>query len=84
MRPVESVVLICWVTETKHTPPAIEHVDHLGKIEQRPGEPVDLVHHDDIDFAGIDSRPLSPIFFRCLGVPDYLPDNRRISSIPHI
>jgi hypothetical protein len=45
------VVLNDWVTETKLVPACIEGFDQLGKVEQRAGQPVDLVDHDDIDPA---------------------------------
>ena len=32
----------------------VEHLDQLGKVEQRAGEPVDLVDHDHVDPAGLD------------------------------
>jgi hypothetical protein len=28
----------------------IEHLDDLGKVEQRAGKPIDFVHHDNIHF----------------------------------
>ena len=31
-RPIEVVVLICWVTALKLTSCAVEHVDHLGEV----------------------------------------------------
>ena len=51
-RPMEVVVLNCWVTETKDT--GVEELDQLGKIGQRAGQPVDLVDHDHVDLAGLD------------------------------
>ena len=33
---------------------ALEHLDQLGKVEHRAGEPVDLVDHDHVDLAGFD------------------------------
>ena len=50
-RPIEVVVLNCWVTETNDTPLGIENLDDLGEIGQRAGQPVDLVDHHDIDLA---------------------------------
>ena len=38
-----------WVTDTKVTPFAVEHLDQLGEVHQRAAEPVDLVDHHDID-----------------------------------
>ena len=32
----------------------VEQFDQLGKIGQRPGQPVDLVDDDDVDLAGLD------------------------------
>src|SRR6266850_3541976 len=53
-RPIELVVLNCWVTETNDTPLRIEDLDQPGKIGQRPGQPVDFVDHHDVDPAGPD------------------------------
>ena len=53
-RPIEVVVLNCWVTETNDTPFGIEDLDDLGEIGERAGQPVDLVDDDDIDLAGAD------------------------------
>jgi hypothetical protein len=46
---MEVVVLNCWVTETKDTPPGIKHLDHLGEVGEGSRQPVDLVDDDDID-----------------------------------
>ena len=43
------MVLNDWVTETKVTAGAVEDLDQLGEVHQRPGQPVDLVDHDDVD-----------------------------------
>jgi hypothetical protein len=32
----------------------IEQLDQLGKIGQRPRQPIDLIDNDDINFAGFD------------------------------
>ena len=32
----------------------IEDVDDLGEIGKRPGQPVDLVDNDDLNFPGLD------------------------------
>ena len=48
-RPIEVVVLNDWVTETKVTPGAVEHLDELREVHQRARQPVDLVDHDDVD-----------------------------------
>ncbi len=32
----------------------VEQLDQLGEVGQRPGQPVDLVDHDDVDLAGPD------------------------------
>ncbi len=53
-RPMLVVVLNDWVTETKLVPGRIEDLDQLGEVEQRAGQPVDLVDHDDVDLAGCD------------------------------
>ena len=43
-----------WVTETKVTPLPVEHLDQLGEVHERAGEPVDLVDDDDVDPARLD------------------------------
>ena len=53
-RPIEVVVLKDWVTETKVTPCAVEHLDQLREVHQRARQPVDLVDHDDVDQALLD------------------------------
>ena len=53
-RPMQSVVLNDWVTETNETAVLIKLFGQLGKIHQRAGEPVDFVDDDDIDLAGAD------------------------------
>ena len=50
-RPIEVVVLNCWVTETNDTPLPVEDLDDLGEVGQRAGQPVDLVDHHDVDRA---------------------------------
>ena len=65
-------MLNCWVTETKETPLASKALDDLGEIEQRAGQPVDLVDHDDIDLAGADigKKPLQGRALHCSpGIP---------------
>jgi hypothetical protein len=47
-RPIDEVVLNCWVTETKETA-GIEDFDDLGEVGERAGEPVHLVDHDHVD-----------------------------------
>ena len=51
-RPIEVVVLNCWVIETKETPSSVEGFHDLGEIEQRSREPVDFVDHHHVDLAG--------------------------------
>ena len=51
-RPMEVVVLKCWVTETNETPCGIEQLDELGEVGQRAGQAIDLVDDDDVDLAG--------------------------------
>jgi hypothetical protein len=53
-RPIEVVVLNCWVTETNDTPMRVEQFDQLGKIGQRSGQAIDLVYHDDIKLPRAD------------------------------
>jgi hypothetical protein len=45
------VVLKDWVTDTNESGMLVEQLDQLGEVGERPGEPVDLVDHDDIDLA---------------------------------
>ena len=53
-RPIEVVVLNCWVTATKETPRASNTSTILAKSVERAGQAVDLVDHHDIDQALID------------------------------
>src|SRR6266849_3549187 len=53
-RPIEVVVLNCWVTATNETPRAIEDFDHFGEVRQRAREPVHLVNYDCIDQPLVD------------------------------
>ena len=53
-RPIELVVLNCWVTETNDTPSCVEELDEPGKVGERAGQPVDLVDDHDVDPAGPD------------------------------
>jgi hypothetical protein len=32
----------------------IEELDELGEVRQRPGQPIDLIDHDNIDVLGTD------------------------------
>jgi hypothetical protein len=34
----------------------VEELNQLGKISQRPGQPVDLIDHDNVDLARADFR----------------------------
>ena len=63
-RPIDVAVLNCCVTETKETR-AARSLDDAGEVEQRAGQPIDLVDDDAIDDARLDvaqqplqSRPL--------------------------
>ena len=53
-------MLNCWVTATNETPVRVEHLDHLGEVGERPGQPVDLVDDHDVDqaLADIGQQPL--------------------------
>src|SRR4029078_887166 len=66
-RPIEGVVLNCWVTETKETlcwcgdslgdrdegdVVLVEQFDQLGKVSQRSGQAIDFVNDNHIDLAG--------------------------------
>ena len=53
-RPIDVVVLNCWVTDTNDTLVLVEQLDQLGEVRQRSGQPVDLVDDDDVDLAGSD------------------------------
>ena len=53
-RPMDVVVLNCWVTETNGDAVGVEDLDDLGEVGQRAGQPVDLVDHHDVDLAGAD------------------------------
>src|SRR5271170_6853561 len=53
-RPIELVVLNCCVTETNDTTLGVEEFDQAGKIDERAGQPVDLVDDHDVDPAGSD------------------------------
>ena len=53
-RPIEVVVLNCWVTENKGDIISIEQFDQLGEIGKRSREAVDLVDHDDVDLPASD------------------------------
>jgi hypothetical protein len=44
----------------------VEQLDQLGEVRERPGQPVDLVDHDDIDPAVPDIRQ-QPLQRRALG-----------------
>jgi hypothetical protein len=52
-RPIEVVVLNCWVTETNETPCASNSSISLAKSE-RAGQAVDLVDDHDLDFPSTD------------------------------
>jgi hypothetical protein len=48
-------VLNCWVTETNERHAlGIEHLDDLGEVGERAGQPIDFVGHHHIDLAGLD------------------------------
>jgi hypothetical protein len=53
-RPIEWVVLNCWVTLTNETLRLSKVFHDAGEIQQRPAEPVDLVDHDAVHFPGFD------------------------------
>ena len=53
-RPIEVVVLNCWVTDTKLAPWRVERLDDPGEVGERARQPVDLVDHDHIDPPGSD------------------------------
>ena len=53
-RPMDVVVLNCWVTETNDTLVAVEDLDHPREIHQGAGQTVDLVDDDHIDGSCLD------------------------------
>src|SRR6266853_5515851 len=59
-RPMDVVVLNCWVTDTNETL-CWSNSSTVGKVCERPGQPVDLVDHDHIDLAGAYSHIRLPL-----------------------
>src|SRR5260221_11754570 len=53
-RPIEVVVLNCWVTETNETPWASNSSTSLAKSARDLVKTVDLVDDDDVDLPGAD------------------------------
>src|SRR5207302_6156429 len=53
-RPIELVVLNCWVTETNEHAFGVEDLDQPGKVGKRSRQPVDLVDDHDVNAAGLD------------------------------
>src|SRR6266536_2277661 len=53
-RPIEVVVLNCWVTETNETPWASNSSTSLAKSANDRGQPVDLVDHHHVNASGPD------------------------------
>jgi hypothetical protein len=47
------VVLNCWVIDDERHAMAVEKLDQLGKVRERPRQSVDLVNDDDVDLAGL-------------------------------
>ena len=50
-RPIEVVVLNCWVMQTNETLCSLEYFDNPGEVGERAGQPVDLVDDDHVDDA---------------------------------
>ena len=48
-RPMEVVVLNCWVTATNDTPCRIQNLNDLGEVGERARQAIDLVDDDHID-----------------------------------
>jgi hypothetical protein len=55
-RPIEEVVLNCWVTDTKRDSSGIESLHDLGKVGEAARQTVNFVYDDDIHFVGFDVR----------------------------
>ena len=53
-RPIEVVVLNCWVTETNDTPCASNSSTSLAKSASDLRQPIDLVDDDHVDLSGSD------------------------------
>ncbi len=53
-RPIEVVVLNCWVTETKVTSWRSKASTSFAKSIKRAAQAVDLVDHHDVDLARLD------------------------------
>src|SRR5277367_4683621 len=53
-RPIEVVVLNCWVTETNDTPCASNSSTSLAKSVQRSRQAIDLVDDDDVKLPRAD------------------------------
>ena len=74
-RPIEVVVLNCWVTETNDTLCWSNSSTSLAKSAKRAGQSVDLIDDDDIDLAGLDIRSS-----RCRAGRSVLPPEKPPSS----
>ena len=48
-RPIDAVVLNCWVTETKRRRVCQKSLDEAGEVGQRAGEAIDLIDDDHIN-----------------------------------
>jgi hypothetical protein len=57
---MDVVVLNDWVTLTKVTPLRSKDLHQLGKIHEGAAEPINLVNHYHVDFAGFDFREQPP------------------------
>jgi hypothetical protein len=53
-RPIELVVLNCWVTETNDTPAASSRSTIRAKSARERVKPIDLIDDDGVDAAGLD------------------------------
>ena len=53
-RPIEVVVLNCWVTRDERDVVLVEDLDDPGEVDERAGQPVDLVDDDHVDAAALD------------------------------
>jgi len=78
-RPIEVVVLNCWVTETNETPWASNSSTSLAKFGQRPRQAVDLIDDDDIQSSGGGYRPGRTLCRsgRSVDPPEYPPSSYR-------
>ncbi len=59
-RPIEVVVLNCWVTDNERCVVRVQDFDDLREVDERAGEAVDLVDDDRINLPGLNICEESP------------------------